>query len=71
MEEAERGLAVMDEWIVNRQAKLRKGMDTYLLSGGDLNGPAYRQQLGQHQAFMAMRSYIHGSLRAILLRDKG
>lgn len=58
-------LAGLDEWVVAQQTKLRKGMDTYLLSGGDTEAPVYRQQLGQHQAFSRIRSYLHGSRAAL------
>ena len=56
-------LSDIDDWCVKRQAALRKQMDPYIMGGGNLDDPQYRVQLGEHRAYMAMRSYIHGTLK--------
>lgn len=53
--------AAMDEWCQRQCEKLGLPMTEHIMDGGSLNLPNYRQQLGQHQAFMRMRSFIHGA----------
>lgn len=62
-------VAALDEWCAERIEKLLTGMETYIMSGGKPNNPNYRQQLGQHQAYSAMRSFISGSKRATPKQD--
>lgn len=64
--DAEAVFAEIDDWCKNRCDKLREKMDPYIMDGGDLDAAEYRRQLGQHQAYMAMRSYLHGAVRALL-----
>lgn len=59
-------VAVIDRWCVKQMGKLSDEMHPFLLAGGDLRDPEYRHQLGQHAAFMRMRSYLHGAVRAHL-----
>lgn len=56
-----RWLREMDDWCIKRCAKLREKMDPHIMAGGSLDDPQYRCQLGEHRAYMAMRSYIHGT----------
>jgi hypothetical protein len=58
--------AELDRWCVRQNDELSQAMNPYIMAGGSIDDPQYRQQLGQHQAFMRMRSYIHGALRAHL-----
>lgn len=56
-----RVLDSLDRWCVKQMACLSAEMQPYLMAGGSTEDPQYRQQLGQHQAFMRMRSFISGS----------
>lgn len=50
-----------DDWCKRQIAKLSAIMNPYVMQGLDLDAPDYRHLLGQHHAFMRMRSFIHGS----------
>lgn len=60
-------LTEMDAWCVKRIAALSEQMGPHIMAGGSLTDPQYRFQLGEHRAYMAMRSFIHGS-REVLMR---
>jgi len=52
----------MDDWCRKRSADLLQTMEPYIMGGGSTDDAQYRQQLGQSQAYAAMRSFIHGAL---------
>ena len=62
--------AEMDAWCRKRIAQMTPEQERHVMSGGSLDDPRYRTLLGRHQAYMAMRSYIHGSRRQHLI-EKG
>lgn len=55
----------LDAWCSDRMDKLLQGMETYVMSGGNMDDAQYRQRLGQHQAYAAMRSHIHRARAAL------
>jgi len=57
---ADDAVAEMDEWCKRRLAKLLARSNDHIRLGRDLNDPDYRLLLGEHRAYMAMRSFIHG-----------
>ena len=58
------GLTAMDEWCKARAARISESVCDHLKRGGSLDDPNYRAWLGEHRAYLAMRSFIHGSLDA-------
>ena len=64
-------LKAMDDWCVKRVARLRDPMESHVMKGRSLDDPEYRRQLGQSQAYHAMRSFIHGCLRAPSSKGRG
>ena len=50
----------LDAWCKERAARLRDASTEHIMSGGKLDDPRYRAQFGEHRAYMAMRSFIHG-----------
>lgn len=54
----------MDEWCRKRAAVLTERSNQHIRSGRSLDDPDYRLLLGEHRAYLAMRSFIHGSLTA-------
>lgn len=58
-------LAAMDEWCKARSDRLTKRSSLHIMSGRSINDPAYRAMLGEQRAYMAMRSFIHGTRRSI------
>lgn len=57
-------LSEVDAWCVRRADRISEQANKHILSGKSLNDPGYRMILGEHRAYMAMRSFIHGSLKA-------
>jgi hypothetical protein len=55
----------MDDWCVKQNERLRATMDPFILSGGNLDSPAYRKALGQSHMIGRMRSFIHGARTAM------
>ena len=55
----------LDEWCVKRCAAISEQTTPHITDGGNLDDPQYRHWLGQHTAYMAMRSYLHGSIAAL------
>lgn len=53
--------ATIDAWCQKRINRLTADCAAHLVSSGDLNDPDYRAKLGEHRAYMAMRSFIHGA----------
>lgn len=53
-------LETLDKWLVEQCIALGKVMQPYIMAGGDLSDPQYRQQLGEHQGYMRVRSFISG-----------
>jgi hypothetical protein len=53
----------MDDWCVKRAAALSKRAGEHIMAGRSLEAPGYRMILGESRAYMAMRSFIHGSIR--------
>lgn len=53
----------MDDWCKNQAAQITSFSEHYIMDGGDLDAPDYRLRLGRHQAFMQMRSFIHGATK--------
>ena len=68
MTEAEQIMTGLDDWCKKRARRLTERASQHILRGHDpkLIDPEYRAWLGEHRAYTAMRSYIHGSLRAVL-----
>lgn len=54
-------LQAVEEWCAKQCAKLSDEASAHIMSGGDMNDPTYRSMLGQSQAFMRVRSFIHGA----------
>ncbi len=54
----------MDNWCAERAAKISAKAGQHVMDGGKLTAPKYRTMLGKHQAYMAMRSFIHGARKA-------
>lgn len=52
---------VIDDWCKKQCDRLSAVMEPHIMRGGSLRDPHYRWQLGQHQALMRVRSFIHGS----------
>lgn len=50
-------------WLVARIEGMGEIMNGYIMAGSSLDGPQYRLHLGQHIAYMAMRSFISGCKR--------
>jgi hypothetical protein len=48
----------IDKWCRRKCAGLSEVMEPFICSGGSLSDPQYRQQLGEHQAYMRVRSFI-------------
>lgn len=63
MSEAQRIADGLDVWCKRRASLLSGEMHKHIMAGRSLEDPRYRTLLGRHQAYMAMRSYIHGSLK--------
>lgn len=63
-------IAELDDWAKTRAELSSEQCAAMLRRGYSLGHPDYRRMLGQNQAYMAMRSYIHGSLRQHLI-EKG
>ena len=55
---------VMDDWCLERARRLRERANPHVEKGGSLDDPEFRRLFGQHQAFLAMRSFIHGTRNA-------
>lgn len=55
-------LKAMDDWCIKRLNHLRAPMEYHVMKGRSVDDPEYRRQLGQGQAYLAMRSFIHGCL---------
>lgn len=51
----------MDAWCTSAAKSLTDATSKMLLDGCGLDDAEYRRLFGQHQAFMQMRSYIHGA----------
>jgi hypothetical protein len=51
----------IDDWARRRQAALVERSNEHIRRGRDLNDPDYRVILGEHRAYMALRSFIHGA----------
>lgn len=56
-------LAEIDEWCKRRAAGLVEKSNQHVLAGRSLTEPDYRLMLGEHKGYMAVRSFIHGTLR--------
>lgn len=54
----------MDDWCREQSKKLLAQTNPHILKGSDLNDREFRRLLGQSQAFLRMRSFIHGSRNA-------
>lgn len=52
----------MDAWCKRRATALCYKAEKHILAGGSLEDPGYRMMVGEHRGYIAMRSYIHGSL---------
>lgn len=52
---------IMDDWCRAQCQKLLGQTNPHILKGRDLNDREFRRLLGQSQAFLKMRSFIHGS----------
>lgn len=59
-------LEALDAWCKARAARLTEKAGAHILAGKGTNAPAYRTLLGEHRAYMAMRSFIHGSRASVL-----
>lgn len=58
---SEDGFAALDDWCKARLDRLTEQASQHIMRGKSLNAPNYRTLLGEHRAYMAMRSFIHGS----------
>ena len=45
-------------WCANRCDHLNGRMASYIMGGGNLDDPDYRMMLGEHRAYMKVRSHI-------------
>ena len=54
--------AALDEWCMKRAARVSEQAQQHIRKGKSLTAPDYRTLLGEHRAYLAMRSFIHGSL---------
>lgn len=59
-EDVSGALSIMDEWCVKKLEQLSPVLHKHVLAGRDLNSPHYRRMLGEADAYMKMRSFIHG-----------
>lgn len=59
MSEVRDALEAADAWCMERLRRLQSRCEPYL-EQMVLEDPEYRRLLGQHQAFMEMRSYLSG-----------
>lgn len=55
----------IDEWCAKRLTNLTERSNQHIKAGRKLDDPDYRLLLGEHRAYMAVRSFIHGSRAAI------
>lgn len=55
--------AAMDEWCRARSEHLTQRAGEHIEAGKSPYDPDYRVLLGEHRAYMAMRSFIHGAIR--------
>lgn len=53
-------LAEMDAWCEKRVEALSRRAGRHVMRAGSLQAPRYRTILGEHRAYSAMRSFIHG-----------
>lgn len=58
------GRVDIDAWLKARCEHLSRAMNEHLAGQLSLDDPKYRVMLGQHQAYMTVRSYISGCRRA-------
>lgn len=61
MSRVEEIAAGLDDWCKDRAARLTEKAGAHILAGRSLDAPRYRMMLGEHRAYMAMRSFIHGA----------
>jgi hypothetical protein len=52
--------AQIDAWCKSRADNVSAQAEVHLKKGLPLNAPNYRTMLGEHRAYLAMRSFIHG-----------
>lgn len=57
-------LTILDDWCERRAGRLGAISAQHLLGGGSVDDPHYRALVGEHRAYLAMRSFIHGSRAA-------
>lgn len=57
-------LAQLDKWLRKQCDALTLPMGWHIMAGRSLEDPQYRLQLGQHQAYMRVRSYLSGARKA-------
>jgi hypothetical protein len=55
------GWGEMDAWCTKRAAELSGKASEHIVAGRSLEEPHYRTILGEHRAYLAMRSFIHGA----------
>jgi hypothetical protein len=60
----------IDEWARARASKWTDWSSDFVMRGGDLNDPVFRKRLGEHAAFMELRSYISAGRKAEALRAR-
>lgn len=51
---------VFDGWCAKKLGQISPILHKHVLAGRDLNSPHYRRLLGEADAYMKMRSFIHG-----------
>jgi hypothetical protein len=61
----------IDGWLTRRADRLSNQANRHLRKNGDVYDPDYRAALGEHRGYLAVRSYIHGVVRARLLEREG
>lgn len=54
-------LKALDQWCSRRLNVLNERSASHIRAGRSVTAPDYRFLLGEHRAYMAVRSYIHGS----------
>lgn len=56
--------AAMDAWCVRQGERVAAKMEPHVMAGGSLDDRQFRRWLGESNALLRMRSFIHGSRNA-------
>jgi hypothetical protein len=61
--ELREGLIAVSDWCGKRATALNEKCGRHVMAGHSTNLPWFRKFGGEHQAYMAVRSFIHGALK--------